>query len=863
MFTAPRTFLSKCGNSRARLILGLVAAVLLVSLTAAAPAAAQNRSLPLYTLDRDTNLLRSFDPLTGEEVAEPVEIFDGAEEVFFDGGLALAVHPTTGDLFAILKVPDGEDQLAIIDPATGEATILGVPTLDGQPMDRISDLTFTSDGTLYGITGVGEAAFNTPSTLFTIDTATAEATAVADLAVETGEGVFQRGNSIAFNPEDGLICQFTTTQEFFNAGIIVPFFRRVDPAAAEVAGSLEEIEVTGADFGLPRSMDYFGNGMFLLLTRNPEFSPEQEFFLIKSSGEAQDLSYVGVVDGFQNHGLAFAGTPPSCPQPLYGAAHIGPSGPSLFYSIDPDTGEASLIGPTGLLRVSAMDFLPDGTLIAFGREFDDGNGLFQIDPCTGLAGANIAGEEFINPGDASVRNADGALFAVTSTFESSSLWEVDPVAGTPDFIDDILIGGEGNVAKPVALSFDSEDVLTLIAGFGPPCFDGVGPEIFAVNETTGDATFEAVLAITGFPEGFEPICPRLNALDIAGTTAYASIVSGFEGSGDNFLATGDTTGEVPVASILGPTQPGLDALATASSFADLSIVKNVSQATTIVGVPAHYAVIVTNNGIADATNVVVSDPLPADFEFERVVLGEGVAGCSGAETIACQIPNLAVGESASVTIAGEFTAPGVVSNTATVSSDVGDINLANNSASVDVAAVTLTISLSTGDVTITLTGSATLTITVTVAQGSVNDPITFGCEQLSGNVVVTCVFDPPSVIPGSGSASTTLTITVSPAATLQAPPSAPAAPLYAVWLGLPVLAFFGTLVTKLRDGGSRKRAACALALTLLVLMLLPLAGCNGGGEEEVPTTQTATFQVTGTLGGQVVVSNTVNLTVTP
>ena len=62
--------------SRPRLLLGLVAAVVLATLGPAVPAAAQNRSLPLYSLQRDAAELSSIDPLTGEEVAAAVALVD-------------------------------------------------------------------------------------------------------------------------------------------------------------------------------------------------------------------------------------------------------------------------------------------------------------------------------------------------------------------------------------------------------------------------------------------------------------------------------------------------------------------------------------------------------------------------------------------------------------------------------------------------------------------------------------------------------------------------------------------------------------------------------------------------------------------
>lgn len=84
----------------------------------------------------------------------------------------------------------------------------------------------------------------------------------------------------------------------------------------------------------------------------------------------------------------------------------------------------------------------------------------------------------------------------------------------------------------------------------------------------------------------------------------------------------------------------------------------------------------------------------------------------------------------------------------------------------------------------------------------------------------------------------------------------PSGPLFAVWLGLPVLAFFGTLVFS----GRRKQLAFALAVGLLVLAMLPLAGCNNG-DEVVPVPSVGTFQVRGVIGTSVENSNTVTVTV--
>ncbi len=41
---------------------------------------------------------------------------------------------------------------------------------------------------------------------------------------------------------------------------------------------------------------------------------------------------------------------------LYGAAHIGKDGPSTLYTIDTSTGVATVVGPIGFERCSALDY---------------------------------------------------------------------------------------------------------------------------------------------------------------------------------------------------------------------------------------------------------------------------------------------------------------------------------------------------------------------------------------------------------------------------------------------------------------------------------------------------------------------------
>ncbi len=114
--------------------------------------------------------------------------------------------------------------------------------------------------------------------------------------------------------------------------------------------------------------------------------------------------------------------------------------------------------------------------------------------------------------------------------------------------------------------------------------------------------------------------------------------------------------------------------------ADLGVAKADSVDPVIVGATLTYTVTVTNNGPDAATNVTVSDTLPAGTTFVSAS-----AGCvHNAGVVTCNLGDLASGANTVVTI--EVTAPlteGVISNTASVTSIVPDPNLANNTATED------------------------------------------------------------------------------------------------------------------------------------------------------------------------------------
>ncbi len=94
-----------------------------------------------------------------------------------------------------------------------------------------------------------------------------------------------------------------------------------------------------------------------------------------------------------------------------------------------------------------------------------------------------------------------------------------------------------------------------------------------------------------------------------------------------------------------------------------------------------YTIIVTNDGPADATASTVIDDLSGTVSFLSVTTSQGT--CTGGKTVTCDFGTLATGSSATVVLkVNRLNTKAAITNTATVSSSIFDINLANNSVTV-------------------------------------------------------------------------------------------------------------------------------------------------------------------------------------
>jgi hypothetical protein len=164
------------------------------------------------------------------------------------------------------------------------------------------------------------------------------------------------------------------------------------------------------------------------------------------------------------------------------------------------------------------------------------------------------------------------------------------------------------------------------------------------------------------------------------------------------------------------------------------------------------------------------------------------------------------------------------------------------------AAPSFTVSSNSGAQTVQAGGTATYTITVTAQNGNFSNAVALSATGLPTGA--TGIFSPPSVTPGSASATSTLSIQT--ASTMASGRPSPAWPLAA-----PALALVGLLLLP----GKRRRRWITMALLLVASLgtFTALSACGGGFALTQPA-QSYTITVTGTSGADVQ-STAVQLTV--
>ncbi|HJQ36600.1 MAG TPA: IPTL-CTERM sorting domain-containing protein [Thermoanaerobaculia bacterium] len=107
-------------------------------------------------------------------------------------------------------------------------------------------------------------------------------------------------------------------------------------------------------------------------------------------------------------------------------------------------------------------------------------------------------------------------------------------------------------------------------------------------------------------------------------------------------------------------------VAAGAAVADVTIAKTTATTAAPPGGTFSYTLTVTNNGPSPATNVIVTDTLPASLQFVSATLSQGT--CNNANPLSCNLGTLAVNASATITLNVLVVGTsGTITNTANVS----------------------------------------------------------------------------------------------------------------------------------------------------------------------------------------------------
>lgn len=184
------------------------------------------------------------------------------------------------------------------------------------------------------------------------------------------------------------------------------------------------------------------------------------------------------------------------------------------------------------------------------------------------------------------------------------------------------------------------------------------------------------LSASGLPSGvganFSPAAVIIT--DATSKTSNLTLTSGMGTPlGNHSITINSQSG-----SLMHSAQVSLNVVSASS--VDLAVGKTASPNPGQVGVNLTYRITVTNNGPATATNVTLTDTLPAGINFSSVTTSQG--SCSGTGPVNCSLGSLAMGGSAVVTIVVVPTGQGQLQNMVSVSASESDFNSSNNSATI-------------------------------------------------------------------------------------------------------------------------------------------------------------------------------------
>jgi len=266
------------------------------------------------------------------------------------------------------------------------------------------------------------------------------------------------------------------------------------------------------------------------------------------------------------------------------------------------------------------------------------------------------------PANSTLTNGTGTFSATLRTAGNQTITATDTVSPS-------VTGTSNSIAVSAAATSHFIVSAPAIATAGSP---------FNFTVTAADAFNNTTTAYAGtvhFTSSDGAATLPANSMLTNGTGTFSATL---HTAGNQTITATDTV----TASINGNSA----AIAVSLTATDVAISKTASPPPYGTGLPITYTIVVSDTGPVSATGVMVTDNIPPGTTFVSATPTQGT--CSGTTTVTCNLGTLASGATATISLVLQLpSAPGTVSNTATVTSASPDTNPANNSSTSTVTVV--------------------------------------------------------------------------------------------------------------------------------------------------------------------------------
>jgi uncharacterized repeat protein (TIGR01451 family) len=322
----------------------------------------------------------------------------------------------------------------------------------------------------------------------------------------------------------------------------------------------------------------------------------------------------------------------------------------LFVSITEPAGfdcVTPAVGASGTITCTAAT-MADGTTAQFNLAVTVADGADSGTVTNSASVASATGDP--DDGDTSDPAPPVALGPVTADLSISKFTGANSATPGTTISYTITVTNDGPDAAEDVVVTDILPAEVLFVSISEPAgFDCTTPAV----ETNGTITCTAATMANGASAQFNLTVRVADGADSGSVTNSASVVSSTNDSDG-----GDTTDPAPPVA-LGP------------AVADVSIVKTTTTTEAETGETVFFTITVSNAGPSTASNVVVTDELPAGLALVLASPSQGT--CNGTTTVTCSLGDILAGANATITLQTTVTGTsGTVSNTATVTSADGD-----------------------------------------------------------------------------------------------------------------------------------------------------------------------------------------------